>query len=153
MVNLGILKITFNCFLTYMPVGVNYGELCGGSGCESCCAIISQLLWILLYYADPVDGNHHVNAVPVGVNHCELCWSSGCETLWVILSEWLWIILCYAERVDGNHGVICCASSCVSLCDTELGVWESWCAMMSRVCGNYGVLCWDEYVGIMVCFA
>ena len=51
-----------------VPVGVNYNGLCGGSGFESFC----QWILIMLCYADPVDGNHVLNALPVGVNHVVL---------------------------------------------------------------------------------
>ena len=34
----------------------------------------------MLCYAEPVGGNHVVNAVPVSVNHGELCTASGCES-------------------------------------------------------------------------
>ena len=59
------LQITM-CY--FVPVGVNYGELRGGSVCKSCCVMHSQWLWIMLYYAEHVDGNHGVNAAPMGVN-------------------------------------------------------------------------------------
>jgi hypothetical protein len=65
---------------------------------ESCCAMLSQSLWITVFYAEPVV-----------VNHCELCWASGCETLWVIRKYWLWIIVSYAEPVVVNHCVLCWA--------------------------------------------
>jgi hypothetical protein len=70
------------------PVVLNYGVLCWASGCESLCAILSQLLWIMFCYADPVV-----------VNLVVLCWTSGCESCCVILNKWFSIIVCYAEPV------------------------------------------------------
>jgi hypothetical protein len=70
----------------------HFAELCLASGCESWCAMLSQLLWIMVRYAEPVVANHVV-----------LCWVSGYESLCVMLSQWLWIIVSYAEPVVVNH--------------------------------------------------
>jgi hypothetical protein len=77
-----------------VPVGVNHGELCYASGCKSRCAMLSQWLWIIVNYAQPVV-----------VKHYELYWDIGYELLCDILS-----------RVCGNHDVLCKASGCESLC-------------------------------------
>jgi hypothetical protein len=71
---------------------------------------VSQWLWIILCYAQPVVVNNGV-----------LCWGSGCELWCVVPCQWLYIVLCYAEPVVVNHGVLCWASGC-----------ESWCAMLSQ---------------------
>jgi hypothetical protein len=48
--------------------------------------MLSQWLWKIVSYAEPVVVNHGV-----------FCWAIGCEPLWVILSQWLWNIVSYAE--------------------------------------------------------
>ena len=92
-----------------LPVGVNHDELRWTSGYESWCAMLSQCLWIIVNYAEPVI-----------LKHVELCWSSSCESfcyagpdVWeswcAMMSQWWYIIVCYAEQ----------------------GVCESWCAMLT----------------------
>ena len=137
------------CYIMYWPTNNSnilrhYSELCWASGCESRCAMLSQLLWIIVSFAEPVV-----------VNQCELCWASGsesrvlfwaidCESLWVLLSQWLWtiasypepvvvkhwelcwaqcvgIVICYAEGVGVNHCELCWASGC-----------ESWCVILGK---------------------
>jgi hypothetical protein len=44
------------------------------------CVMLSQWLWIMGCYTEPV-----------GVNYRELCWTSGCKSWCEILSKWLWI--------------------------------------------------------------
>ena len=155
---------------------MKYGELCEGSGCETVCAMLSQWLWIMLYYADPVDGNHGVNAVPVGVNHVVLFWASRsesrsaryankCESWWTLLSQWLWIMVCYAEPVVVNHCELCWAGGCetlwampsqwlwIILCYAEPGVLVSWCAMLSQwlciiVCYS-GMGVWESWCAML----
>jgi hypothetical protein len=62
-------------------------------GCASWCVMLSQGLWIIVSYDEPVVMNHGV-----------LCWASGCESWCVILKQWLWIMVCYSEPVVVNHG-------------------------------------------------
>jgi hypothetical protein len=62
------------------PMVVNHGLLSWASGCESCCVMLSQWLWITMCYSKPVVMNHGV-----------LFWASGCESCCVVLSQWLWI--------------------------------------------------------------
>ena len=73
---------------------VNHGVQCWASGCESWCVMLSQWLWIMLSYGQPVV-----------VSHGELCWANGCESWCVMLRQWLWIMVCYAEPVVVKHGV------------------------------------------------
>jgi hypothetical protein len=127
---------------------------------------MSQLLWIVVCYDEPVVVYHGV-----------LCWTNGCESSCFMLSQLLYrlaqnnttwftitgsvshtmihnhwhsithhdsqtlIIASYADPVVVNHGVLSCASGC-----------ESWCVMPShslwimvchaeRVVVNHGVLC------------
>ena len=115
-----------------MPVGVNHVELYWASGCESRCAMLSQWLWIIVNYVEPVV-----------VKHCELCWASGCESYCVMLSRvygyhdvLCWVNGCVSlcvivSWVCGNHGVLCWASGCESLCVIVSWVW-----------GNHGMICW-----------
>jgi hypothetical protein len=58
------------CYVEW--VGVNHGVLCWASGCESWCEILTQWLWIMVYYAEPVVMHYGV-----------LCWASGGES-WCI---------------------------------------------------------------------
>ena len=105
-------------------------------GCESWCAMLSQWLWIMVCYDEPVVVNRGIvmlrqwlwimvcYAEPVVVNHGVLCWASGCELWCAMLSQWLWIMSCYSEPVLWimmsylpvvvNHGVLCCACGCES---------------------------------------
>ena len=41
-------------------VVVNHGELCRGSGYESCCAMLSQWLQVMVRNAEAVVANHGV---------------------------------------------------------------------------------------------
>ena len=59
------------------------------------CAILSQLLCILVCYAEPVVENH-----------CVLYKASGYESMIVILSQWLRITVCNTGEVVVNHVVL-----------------------------------------------
>jgi hypothetical protein len=61
---------------------MNNGVVFWASGCESWCVILSQWLWIMVCYAEPVVVNHGV-----------LDWASGCESWCAMLGQWLLIIL------------------------------------------------------------
>jgi hypothetical protein len=76
------LSITHHGIMVFYsePVVVNHGVLFWASGCESCCVILSQWLWIMVCYAELVVVNHGV-----------LCWASGGESWCVMLSQRLWI--------------------------------------------------------------
>jgi hypothetical protein len=115
-----------------VPVVVNHIVLCLANGCELWRIMLCQWVLIMLCYSKPqqVVRNHDANAVPVGVNQGEFCWDSCCESRFTMLSQWLWIIVNYAELVVVKHCELYWASGC-----------ESYCAMLSRVHGNYGVLC------------
>ena len=91
---------------------------CNWIDIESCCAMLSQSLWITVFYAEPVV-----------VNHCELCWTSGCESLCAMLS-----------RVCGNHSVLCWASGWESRCECCASGCESVC-YAEPVVVNHSVLC------------
>jgi hypothetical protein len=67
-------------------------RLCWASGCESWCAMLSQWLWIMVCYAEPVVMYHGV-----------WCWASGCVSWCVMLSQWLWIVVCYFEWFSIAH--------------------------------------------------
>jgi hypothetical protein len=54
--------------------------------------LMSQWLWIMLFYAESVVVNHYV-----------LFWASGCESWCAMLSQWLWVILSYAKPVIVTH--------------------------------------------------
>jgi hypothetical protein len=121
------------------------GVLFWASGRESSCVILSQWLWIMVSYAEPVVLNHGV-----------LFWASGCESWYVILSQWLWIMVCYAKpsgyeswcimlsKVVVNHDMLCWAQCLwIMVYYAEPGVvnhglscWasgcESWWAMLSQ---------------------
>ena len=62
------------------PVGGIRSELCGDSGCESWCFMLSQWLGIMVYYGEQLF-----------VNHSVLCCA---------------IMLCYSEPVIVNHVVL-----------------------------------------------
>jgi hypothetical protein len=62
----------------FFPKVVNYGVLCGASGCESWCDILSQWLLVMVCIVEQVI-----------VNHDELYCLSGCESWCVMLSQWL----------------------------------------------------------------
>ena len=93
--------------------------------------MLSQWVWIMVCYAEPVV-----------VNHCELCWASGCETLWVMLRYWFWIIVSNAEPVVVNHCVLCWAGCVGIMVCYPNPVVVNHCVMLNRVCGNQGVLFW-----------
>ena len=158
-----------------VPADIKYGELCEGGDCETVCAMLSQWLWILLYYADPVDGNHGVNAVPVGVNHVVLFWASRsesrseryasrCESCWTLLRQWLWITVCYGEPVVVNHCELCWASGCETLwAMLRQLLWITVC-YAEPVVVNHCELCWSsgcetlwvilsEWLWIILCYA
>jgi hypothetical protein len=69
-----------------IPMVGNQGVSCRTSGCESWFVILSQWLWIMVCYAEPVFMYYGV-----------LCWASGCESWCIILSQWLWIMVCYGK--------------------------------------------------------
>jgi hypothetical protein len=83
--------------------------------------MLSQWLWIMGCYAEPVVVTHGELCCARGVNHCVLCWASGCESWCANLSHWLCIMLCYAEPVVVNHYVLFWTSGC-----------ESWCIILSQ---------------------
>ena len=87
------------------PVGVNHGELCWDSDCESCCVILCQYVWLMVCYIDPLV-----------LNHCVFYWASGCEPLWVVMRQWEWMMMCYVEPVGVNDDVVCWANGCELLC-------------------------------------
>jgi len=115
--------------------------------------MLSQWLWFMVCYAEPVIVNHGV-----------LCWASGCASWCAMLCQWLWMMLWYAEPVGGNHGAntelvvvnhgeVCWASGLwIIVCYAEPGVWESWCVMLSQWLWII-VLCSTRCVGIMVNYA
>jgi hypothetical protein len=124
------------------------------SGWESCCVILSQWLWIIVSYAEPVI-----------VNHVVLFWAIGCESWCIILSQLLWIMLCYSEPVVLNHGELSW-TSCGELWCVILSQWlwimvcyakpsgcESCCIMLSKMVVNHDVLCWAQWLWIRVCYA
>jgi hypothetical protein len=110
-------------------VVVNHGKLWWASGCVSWCVIhepmvvnhvvsfwpsgreswwvmLSQWLWIIVSYAEPVGVNHMLNqwfgimvcfAEAVLVNHGVLFSAVGCESWWVMLSHYHWLRI-------ANHG-------------------------------------------------
>ena len=68
------------------------------------CVLLSQWLWIMVCYTEPVVVNHGV-----------LFWAIGCESYGVLcLNQRLWIMVCYAEPVVVNHGVLFWDSGCES---------------------------------------
>jgi hypothetical protein len=91
------------------PIGVNHDVLCWANGYESCGAMLSQWLWIMV-----------CNTEPVTVNHGVLCWISDRKSCFVMLIQWLWNIVFYAKQVLLKHCVLCQASDC-----------ESWCVIQS----------------------
>jgi hypothetical protein len=50
-------------------VVANHGMLCIASRCNSWWAMLSQWLWIMVYYTEPVFMNHACYANQVIVNH------------------------------------------------------------------------------------
>ena len=106
--------------------------------------MLSQWLWIMVCYADPVAVNH-------GLLYC----AKGFESWWVMLSKWLWTMLCYAE-LGG------CESWCVMLsqwlwimvCYSEPVVVTHSVLWYLPVVVNHGVLCWAFGVDhSVVCWA
>jgi hypothetical protein len=63
---------------------------CRANGCEAWDVILSQWLWIIVWYTEPVV-----------MHYCDLCWTSGSKSWCVMLRKWLWIMLCNA--VIQNH--------------------------------------------------
>ena len=56
---------------------VHHGVVCWASDCESRSVILSQWLWIMLFYTEPVV-----------VNHSVLCWAAiGCESWSLMLRQ------------------------------------------------------------------
>jgi hypothetical protein len=147
-------------------VVVNHGVLFWAGDCESFCVILSQWLWIMVCYSEPVVVNHgvhnlwHIIAIhdsqPL-VHHSApwiittdpalhtmthkgvLFWAGGCESCGVILSQWLWIMMSFAEPSG----------------------WESWFDMLNQwlwimvcynkpVVVNHGLLFWAKWLWIMV---
>ena len=124
-----------------VPVVVNHGVLCCVSGCELCCAMLRQWLWIMVCYAEPNSCESCCVILsrlclrygvlcraigykwyePVVVNYGVLCWTSGCESWCAMATKWLWIMVCNAEQVVASHSELCWASDC-----------ESWCVMLSQ---------------------
>jgi hypothetical protein len=51
------------------PVVANHGVVCCAIRCDSWWAMLSQWLWILVYYAEPVFMNHTCYADQVIVNY------------------------------------------------------------------------------------
>ena len=141
-----------------------YESLCGG--CESCCVILSQWLWSMVYYAEPVVENHIglwlasdcesrrgmlgqwlwivvCYAEPVVVNHV-LCWAHGCESCCAMLSQWMWFMVRYAEQLVVNHGVLYRPEWLwIIVWYTEPNGCQS-CVILSRVVVNHVVLYWDS---------
>ena len=89
---------------------MNHVVKCLANSCKSWRIMLCHWLCIMLYYAEQVVLNHHVNAMPEGVNHGLLCWA-GC--VGIMVCPLFWITVWYAEP----------------------GVWESWCVMMSQWLG------------------
>jgi hypothetical protein len=67
--------------------------------------MLSQLLLIMVSYAEKVVLDHGDYAGLEGVKRSELCWASGYESWCVMLSQWLWIMVCDVEPVVVNQGV------------------------------------------------
>jgi hypothetical protein len=117
-----------------MPVGVNHGELCWASGCESRCAILSQWLWIIVNYVEPVV-----------VKHCELCWANGCVSLCVIVG---WVC--------GNYGMLCWASRwesrgehCACRCESWWDMLKQWLGITLRMlCKLVWIMCYYVPIGV-----
>jgi hypothetical protein len=102
----------------YESVVVNYGAFCWTSGLESWCGMLSQWLWIMVCYTDPVDVNHVCYTEPNSCESCcfilsQLCLSYGvsCRAAGY---EWY-------ESVVVNYGAFCWTSGP-----------ESWCVMLSK---------------------
>jgi hypothetical protein len=123
------------------PVVVSPGVVSWANGCESCCDLlrqwlwitvlfwasgseswwimISRCLWIMVCYAETFLLIVASYTEPVAVKHGVLCWARGCEPCCVKLIQWLWIIVRYDEPMVGNHVVLCWASDCESQCYSE----------------------------------
>ena len=93
---------------------VNHGVLCYTCCCDSWRVMLSQLLWIMVNYAEPVV-----------VKHCELCWA-----------QCVGILVCHAKpvvvnhrgmlnRVCGNLGVLFWTSCWESQCECCASGYES----------------------------
>ena len=113
------------------------------------CVLLSQWLWIMVCYAEPVVVNRGVLFWAIGceswcamlnqwlcimVCYAEAC---GCESWCVILRQWLWIMVCYAEPGVVNHSELWWAS-CL----------QSWCVMLSQWIMHYGVLWSNQWLCI-----
>jgi hypothetical protein len=123
-------QVAWNHHVHAVPVGVNHGGFSLDSCCESRCAMLSQWLWIIVKYAEPVV-----------VKHCELYWASGCESYCVML-----------RRMYGNHGVLCCARRWGSRCERCANGCESCCAIMSQ---SLEITMWTlcQWLWIMLCYS
>jgi hypothetical protein len=125
------------------------------SGSETSCVMLSQWIWILLYYAEPMTANYRVlccasgcetlfdmrnilcSAEPVPVNYRVLVWTSDYEWWCVMQSKLLWITVRYDEPFVVNHYSLCLDSGCES--------WEwSWTIVSytEAVVVNHVVFCW-----------
>jgi hypothetical protein len=62
------------------------------SGCVSWCLMLSQGMWIIVCYAEPIV-----------VNHAVLCWASGWESWWVIVIKWWLSITHYGSQPLAQH--------------------------------------------------
>jgi hypothetical protein len=100
-------------------VVVNHGVSSWTSCCEWCCVKLSQWLWIMMCYSEPVVVKHGLLCCakcceswclmlsPLVVNHDALSWAkclwimiryaepSGCESWCAIPNQWLCIMVCY----------------------------------------------------------
>ena len=148
---------------------VNHGELSLASGCESCCAMLNQWLWItVLFWASGRESWCIIQSQwllimscysePMVLIHGQLC---GCESWCVILGQWLRIMVCCSEPLVVNHYVLCEAQWLwIVMYYAEQSGYESWCAMLSPVVGNHGVLCrtsccesWFVILSQLLCWA
>ena len=111
-------KVVVNCATGMLsPMVGSHGVVCRPSGCESWFVMLSQWLWIMVNYAEPVVMNH---GVLYWASSCKSCWGSGseswcvwwdsgCDSWIVMLCQMLWIMFCYAEPVVVNHVGLCWA--------------------------------------------
>ena len=117
-------QVVLNHDVNAMPVGVNHGEICWGSGCESrctmlsrvcgnhgklCCASGSESLCAMLCRE---CGNHGVLWWSSGwESRCECCTSGG-DSWWAKKSQRMWITMCYYVPVGVNHDEVSWVSGC-----------------------------------------
>jgi hypothetical protein len=99
---------------------VNHGELYCASGFEWWCVMLSQWLWIMLWYA--------------------------CESWWVILSQCLWIMVCSAVPVVVSHGGLGCAMRVNHLVLCWASGCELCCSILIIVVASHGAFCWASGV-------